>query len=44
MPNETPGGLDFTGADCRGWMHEAGFRDTRIEHLIGAQWMVIGVK
>ncbi len=41
---ETPGGFDFTGADCRGWMREAGFRDTRVEHLIGAQWMVIGIK
>ena len=23
---ETPGGFDYTGADCRGWMNEAGFR------------------
>ncbi len=41
---ETPGGFDFTGADCRGWMREAGFGDARVEHLIGPQWMVIGVK
>ena len=25
---ETPGGFDYTGADCRGWMREAGFRET----------------
>ena len=23
---ETPGGFDYTGADCRAWMQEAGFR------------------
>ena len=22
---ETPGGFDYTGADCAGWMKEAGF-------------------
>ena len=22
---ETPGGFDYTGADCAGWMREAGF-------------------
>src|SRR6185436_7990124 len=41
---ETPGGFDFTGADCRGWMKEAGFRDTRVEHLVGPDSMVIGIK
>ena len=25
---ETPGGFDYTGADCQGWMKEAGFRET----------------
>ena len=24
---ETPGGFDYTGADCQRWMHEVGFRD-----------------
>ena len=24
---ETPGGFDYTGADCQRWMREAGFRD-----------------
>ena len=41
---ETPGGFDYTGADCCGWMQEAGFRDTRVEHLVGPDSMVIGFK
>ncbi len=41
---ETPGGFDFTGADCQGWMRKAGFRDTRVEHLVGPDSMVIGIK
>ena len=41
---ELPGGFDYTGADCCGWMKEAGFRDTRVEHLSGPESMVIGTK
>ncbi len=41
---ETPGGFDYTGADCIGWMREAGFRDCRVEHLVGPDSMVIGIK
>jgi hypothetical protein len=41
---ETPGGFDYTGADCMGWLREAGFRETRVEHLIGPDSMVIGIK
>ncbi|HEX8914957.1 MAG TPA: methyltransferase [Humisphaera sp.] len=41
---ETPGGFDYTGADCQGWMREAGFRDARVEHLCGPDSMVVGVK
>ncbi len=41
---ETPGGFDYTGADCQGWMREAGFRETRVEHLIGPDSMVVGIK
>lgn len=41
---ETPGGFDYTGADCEGWMREAGFRQTRVEHLVGPESMVVGVK
>jgi hypothetical protein len=41
---ETPGGFDYTGADCAGWMKEAGFRETRVEHLVGPDSMVVGIK
>jgi hypothetical protein len=41
---ETEGGFDYTAADCRGWMAEAGFRETRAEHLVGPDSMVVGVK
>jgi O-methyltransferase domain/Dimerisation domain len=41
---ETPGGFDYTGADCVAWMREAGFRDPRVEHLIGPYSMVVGLK
>lgn len=41
---ETPGGFDYTGADCQGWMREAGFSETRVEHLVGPDSMVIGFK
>lgn len=41
---ETPGGFDYTGADCMGWMREAGFRDCRVEHLVGPDSMVVGIK
>ncbi len=41
---ETPGGFDYTGADCSGWMKDAGFSSTRVEHLVGPDSMVIGIK
>ena len=41
---ETPGGFDYTGSDCMQWMREAGFRETRVEHLVGPDSMVIGIK
>ena len=41
---ETPGGFDYTGADCEGWMREAGFSQTRTEALVGPDSMVIGIK
>jgi hypothetical protein len=41
---ETPAGFDYTGADCQGWMKEAGFRETRVEHLAGPDSMVVGIK
>lgn len=41
---ETERGFDFTGADCRSWMEAAGFRETRVQHLVGPDSMVIGLK
>ena len=41
---ETPGGFDYTGSDCSGWMRDAGFSETRVEHLAGPDSMVIGIK
>ena len=41
---ETPGGFDYTGADCSSWMKEAGFSSTRVEPLAGPDSMVIGIK
>jgi O-methyltransferase domain len=41
---ETPGGFDYTGADCVGWMKEAGFSQTRVEPLVGPDSMAIGIR
>ncbi len=41
---ETRGGFDYTGADCTGWMKDAGFREARVEHLQGQDSMVVGIK
>ena len=41
---ETAGGFDYTGADCIGWMKEAGFREAYVEHLVGPDSMVVGLK
>jgi hypothetical protein len=41
---ETPGGFDYTAADCRDWMREVGFRDSYAEHLVGPDSMVVGLK
>ena len=41
---ETPGGFDYTGAECQEWMREAGFRKTHVEHLAGPDSMVVGIK
>jgi len=41
---ETPGGFDYTGKDCSKWMRDAGFRETRVEHLAGPDSMVVGLK
>jgi precorrin-6B methylase 2 len=41
---ETPGGFDYTGADCRAWMQETGFRESYVEPLLGPEAMVVGIK
>ncbi|MEO3759222.1 methyltransferase [Mycobacterium sp. B14F4] len=37
-------GSDFTGADCRQWMADAGFKHSYVEHLVGHDAMVVGIK
>jgi hypothetical protein len=41
---ETDAGFDFTGADCQGWMKDAGFSSSRIEPLTGPDSMAVAVK
>jgi hypothetical protein len=41
---ETPGGFDYTGADGVGWMKDAGFSEVYVEHLVGPDSMVVGIK
>src|SRR3954447_11708135 len=41
---ETPGGFDYTAADCQAWMQETGFRESYVEHLVGPDSMVVGIK
>ena len=37
-------GFDYTGADCREWMADAGFRESYVRHLVGPESMVVGLK
>ncbi|MGF6483784.1 methyltransferase [Paraburkholderia sp. JPY419] len=41
---ETPGGFDYTARQCRGWMTEAGFREVKVEPLVGQNSMIIGIR
>jgi len=41
---ETPGGFDYTGADCKAWMKDAGFSAMQVQQLAGPDSMVIGIK
>ncbi len=41
---ETPAGFEYTGADCEGWMKEAGFGETRVERRAGPNSTVIGIR
>jgi SAM-dependent methyltransferase len=38
------GGFDFTGAEGRQWLTEAGFTETSVEHLDGSRSMIVGIK
>ena len=41
---ETQAGFDYTAADCRSWLADAGFRDSHAEALAGPDSMVVGIK
>jgi hypothetical protein len=41
---ETPGGFDYTGADCQKWLKQAGFRSSKVIPLAGPDSMVVGIK
>jgi hypothetical protein len=41
---ETRGGFDYTGADCQGWMKDVGFKESYVQHLVGPDSMVVGIK
>lgn len=41
---ETPGGFDYTPADCRGWMKTAGFRRASVVPLTATESMVIATR
>ncbi len=41
---ETPGGFDYTGADCQAWLREAGFRRSKVVALAGPDSMIVGIK
>jgi SAM-dependent methyltransferase len=41
---ETAGGFEYTGAECKNWMRQAGFHETRSESLGDVHTAVIGIK
>ena len=41
---ETDDGFDYTPAQCRQWLADAGFREIRTDALAGPDTMCIGVK
>jgi hypothetical protein len=41
---ETEDGFDYTGADCRSWLADVGFRDSYVQPLVGPDSMVVGIK
>lgn len=41
---ETQEGFDYTGAECRAWLTDAGFRRSYLEPLVGPDSMIVGIK
>lgn len=41
---ETPGGFDYSPAQCEEWLKEAGFKDIRFQPLTPTHMMGIGIK
>jgi hypothetical protein len=41
---DTPGGFDYTAADCMDRMRAAGFTSTRAERLAGPDSMVVAIR
>jgi hypothetical protein len=41
---QTPGGFDYTGAECAGWMRDAGFAEVQVAPLWAAHSMALGIK
>ena len=41
---ETPGGFDYTGAECAAWLRDAGFREVSVAPLCGAYSVATGIK
>jgi hypothetical protein len=41
---ETPGGFDYTAADCFEWLRDAGFRDFEVRRLAGVDSMIVAYK
>ncbi len=40
----TPGGFDYTGTDCLGWMRDAGFASAQVEPLRGPYSMAVAIR
>jgi len=41
---ETAGGFEYTGAECKDWLRQAGFQEIRTEPLGDVHTAVIGIK
>jgi hypothetical protein len=41
---ETPDGFDYTIGQCQSWLREVGFKQVRVEPLLGHDWLAVGYK